>query len=180
VGDTGVRRRLADGGYEQRLRECRSALEALREGEKNIRALRDVTLEMLDRHGPSLSPALLSRATHVVRENERVLLGANALEGGDISRLGALISESHASLRDLYEVSSPELDAMVEAMTARPEILGARLVGAGFGGCAIGVAKQGISEEAIREIDASYRERTGRDGGFFVTRPGPGARVMDC
>src|SRR6185312_16126726 len=102
-----------------------------------IGSLRDATPEMLDEAAGDLEPVLARRARHVVEENDRVMAAVDAIEGNDMERLGELMRGSHASLRDQFEVSSPELEALVEIAESVPGVLGSRLTGAGFGGCTI-------------------------------------------
>jgi galactokinase len=118
------------------------------------------------------------RASHVVRENLRPVEMASALEAGDLAAAGTLMADSHASLRDLYEVSCPELDAIVELAVARPGCRGARLTGAGFGGCAIALVDVDAVEAVVRTVAAGYRERSGRETEPFVCRPSAGAHVV--
>jgi galactokinase len=134
---------------------------------------------MLQKRARRIPETPMKRARHVVSENARVLEAAAALESADLHRLGQLLNESHASLRDLYEVSSPELDAMTESLRACPRILGSRLVGAGFGGCAIGLADGPIDAETVHTAAREYKKRSGRDGAFYVVKPAPGAGVFD-
>ncbi|MCZ7583699.1 MAG: hypothetical protein M5R36_10405 [Deltaproteobacteria bacterium] len=143
-----------------------------------VRSLRDATPEMIERHRDALGETGHKRARHVVTENTRILKAVAALEAGDPDGLGALINETHASLRDDYEVSIPELDAMTGALRAIPAVRGARLVGAGFGGCAIAIAVDAPSEDDLAAASAAYHGAMGRDGIFHVLRPGRGAMML--
>lgn len=179
VGHTGVVRRLTDGRYAARIGECRAALAALAAQGEPVSSLREVTWEMLERRKRAIDPVLYNRALHVVAENARVDLFVKALGAGDFGALGVLLGASHESLRDHYEVSCPELDAMARAMTHSGGALGARLVGAGFGGCAIGIFHGEVSDERIDAIGEEYMRATDRQGRFYRVRPGPGARRWD-
>ncbi|MCB1154477.1 galactokinase [bacterium] len=184
VGYTGVARKLASGEYAKRRDECARAVARLRElgelgelGEKDATTLRDVSAEMLDRRRLDLDPLLMRRAFHVVSENERVIAGAKALEDGDLLLLGALLNRAHTSLRLNYEVSCDELDAMVTALRSADGVMGARLVGAGFGGCAIAVAEHDFDDGALAVIASRYKILAERDGRVFAVTPGEGASV---
>ncbi len=171
VGDTGVKRQLIDGRYNQRRRECEAAARAF-----GVRALRDVTEDDLQRARGKVEDALLRRARHNVTENQRVKRFAVALTENDFATLGRLANESHASLRDDFEVSCPELDAMTEAFGSAGA-WGARLIGAGFGGAAIALANPAAATSIIDKAQATYRQQTGLSGAFHVVTPGDGARV---
>jgi galactokinase len=125
-----------------------------------------------------LPDVVARRARHVIAEDERVLATVAALQDGDLHKVGALMDASHASLRDLYEVSSAELDVMVELLRAQPGCYGARLTGAGFGGCAVALMDAGAVEAAIPAVAEAYRARTGLTPALYVTRAAAGASVM--
>jgi galactokinase len=161
VVDTTVKRELAASAYNERRAQCEEGVRLLRESMGGVRALRDVSIKDLERHGASLPDLILRRCRHVVEENERVKDAVEALEAGDPERLGALMDASHESLRTDYEVSCQELDALVEAAREIPGTLGARMTGAGFGGCTVNLVKDGsagLFSEGIKEI---YLESTG-------------------
>lgn len=174
VGDTGVKRALSDGRYNQRRRECEQAAKICR-----VPALRDLTPDSLESCRPSLGDRLYRRARHVVGENERVRMFVEALKANDARRAGALMSESHASLRDDYEVSCAELDAMAQAFM-RAGALGARMVGAGFGGSAIALVPETDAAALIAAAGRLYRESTGISGEFYTVTASDGARVEPC
>jgi galactokinase len=172
VGDTGVKRALADSRYNERRSECERAAALC-----DVKSLRDLILPALAARRPSLPDILYRRARHVISENERVLRFADALRAGDLSLAGKLLSESHRSLRDDYEVSSPELNAMVEAFM-RAGALGARMVGAGFGGSAIALVEASKGNDILAAAEMLY-EREGRTaGGFHAVSAGDGAKVQ--
>jgi galactokinase len=177
VLDSAVPRTLAGSADNQRRSECESALSALQPVEPGLRALRDVTTDLLDREGWRLADPQLRRARHVVTENQRVLDGIAALRRGDVDRFGQLLSESHASLRDDYEVSSPELDTLVDIALKTPGVLGARLTGAGFGGCAVALVTADLAQAAATAIAERYRQATGRPGSAFSCTASNGTRV---
>ena len=177
VLDSAVSRTLAGSAYNRRRAECESALRKLQAAQPDLRALRDVTADLLADEGKRLSALELRRARHVVTENKRVLDSVAALRGGNVTQLGRLMAASHESLRDDYEVSGPELDVLVATALETPGVLGARLTGAGFGGCAVALVEAAQAEAAAEEIEARYREATGRDGMAYVSTPSAGAHV---
>ena len=126
-----------------------------------------------------MDPVLAGRARHVIEENERVLETVAALEAGDLERVGRLFGESHASLRDLYAVSSPELDALVEIANGVPGVLGSRLTGAGFGGCTITLVRRNAVQALTDAVEDDYPRRTGLTPTIFDVRPSAGAGVVD-
>jgi len=172
VGATGVRRRLAGSEYNRRRAECEQA--ARQCGKKS---LREVSFALLERCRPQMPEAVFRRARHIVTENERVLKFVEALQNGDRMGAGRLLNESHASLRDDFEVSCIELDAMVESFMKAEGVFGARMVGGGFGGSAIALAEPAKTEVIIATAAPFYREKTGINGSFYVVAPGDGARV---
>jgi galactokinase len=155
VADSGVRHALADGEYEARRRECEEAAERL-----GVRSLRDAD-------GPgSLPERLARRVRHVRAENERTLAAAAALEAGDPAAFGALLFESHRSLRDDYEVSCPELDALVDIARRVPGVLGSRMTGAGFGGSTVTAVRADAAEGLLAAFrDAGVTARRVRPSG---------------
>ena len=175
IVESGAERSLADSAYNERRATVEAAADALREAGAlspegtPVASLRDVTVEALADHAHDLSPLSLRRARHVVTENRRVSDAAAALASGDLRRVGDLMIASHASLRDDYEVSGPELDVLVvEALVAGA--VGARLTGAGFGGCTVNLVRQPDVDAFADRVSSCYAERTGRTGRVFVVR----------
>jgi len=180
VFDSGVRRELATSAYNDRRASCERVVAALRARDTWVRALRDADDAMLAEQAASLDPVDVRRASHVIAENRRPSALADAFAARDLERAGRLMLHSHASLRDLYDVSSPELDALVELAIVQPGCTGARLTGAGFGGCAIALVEAGSVERVMSSVEAGYEERTGRSTTAFVCLPSEGARVIDA
>ena len=149
IVDSGVRRELADSAYNQRRKECEEAVAILREAENSITSLRDLTLDTLAKHENVLPPDLFSRCRHVVSENHRVLEACESLAGRDLPAFGRLMIASHFSLRNDFEVSHPALDRLVEEAIQVEGVLGARLTGAGFGGCTVNL----VTETALPDIE---------------------------
>lgn len=170
VFDTGAPHTLASSEYNVRRGQCEAAVSRLalileRETPgRTIRALRDVTAGDLARHGGLLDETLLQRARHVVTENERTLRAADVLRAGDVEAMGDLLNASHASLRDDYAVSGRELDAAVEIAQETPGVLGARMMGAGFGGSIIALVRRDAQLALRARLTDEYPRRTGRAG----------------
>lgn len=172
VLDTGTRRGLVDSQYNARRADCEAACDGL-----GVKALRDATLQLLDERRALLSETAFRRARHVISENERTVRAAEAMRRGDFDALGPMLGESHCSLRDDYEVSSPALDAMVDSAVAHPACLGARMTGAGFGGCAVALVRAAEAADFTRRTAARYRDQTGYDAVVYVCRAMDGAAV---
>jgi galactokinase len=162
VVNSGVSRDLAGSAYEKRKSECEAAVGALRvvTYDLNIKSLRDVSAELLSSHGSKLYPTLYKRAHHVITENDRVLQTVGALSVGDYETVGHLMNESHDSLKNDFEVSSPFLDRLVELAQETEGVLGARLTGAGFGGCTVNLVKTETLPRFRREVVRRYSEET--------------------
>jgi len=175
--DTQVKHELSEGEYAKRVADCRSGVERLRECRPDIRSLRDVTPDDLERFGPRLGEAILKRCRHVVEENGRVQAFVDALRRSNLAQIGALMLQSHRSLRDLYEVSCRELDDVVEMVTDVEGVYGARLTGGGFGGCAIALARPGTEATVRDKLRRHYDPHHARLAALYVTRPGAGARL---
>ena len=180
VFDSGVRRELATSAYNDRRAACERVVAALHERHTWIRALRDADDALLADVAPTLDPTDVRRASHVIAENQRPASLADAFAAGDLARAGRLMMHSHASLRDLYEVSSPELDTLVDLAIEQPGCTGARLTGAGFGGCAIALVEAGSVERVLSSVEAGYEKRVGRVPTAFVCLPSQGAQVIDA
>ncbi len=158
VCNSGVKRALAQSEYSVRARQCREAVDRLRAAGLAVNALRDVTPEQLEAHRSTLSDIQFKRARHVVSENDRVLRAVRALEDGDVENFGKLMNASHESLRDDYEVSSRELDVLASLAWRQPGVLGARMTGAGFGGCTVNLVRESAAEDFVEAIRAGYEE----------------------
>jgi galactokinase len=172
---TGSARRLGGSEYNLRRSQCDAAVAALARSDPSIHSLRDVTMDLLDAHRNALDPVVARRAEHVIAENERVRTAISALEAGDLGRLGDAMRASHASLRDLYEVSSPELDALVDIATDVPGVIGARMTGAGFGGCTVNVVRPGAVDRLRTAVVDRYPARTGLTPRVFAVKAAAGA-----
>ena len=169
--DSTVRHRLVDGGYAARRADCETAAELL-----GLRVLRDASHAMLDKS--VLSERQMRRARHVVSENERVVLTSLALAAGDLSKVGRLMNESHASLRDDFDVTCKETDILADIASQISGVYGARQMGGGFGGAVLACVDAGAVEAASRTITATYRELTGIAASSLVCRIADGAREI--
>jgi len=163
VIDSGIAHHHASGDYRIRRRECEEAARAL-----NVARLRDVTTADLARIN-ALHEPLNRRARHVVTENARVLDAVEALRAGDLRAFGALINASHASLRDDFQVSLPEIDRLVDTANDDPDVLGARLTGGGFGGAVLMLCKPGAPADTAQRVVTRYREQYGRKAEVLVS-----------
>ena len=176
ICDSTVRHELASSEYNTRRAECERGVELLRESLPGIRELRDVSVADFERYEGQLPEPVRRRCRHVVRENERTLLAADAFTRGDLASAGELMNRSHDSLRDDYEVSCPELDALVEiARDFGAGVLGSRMTGGGFGGSTVSLVRRHALEDFKQAIADRYRERTGLQPKIFVSEAGDGA-----
>ncbi len=171
IGHTGRSRELSAGGpYSQRVEEVRLAARQL-----GIGSLREANLEAIE---SIREPQIQARARHVVSENLRVEALATALTERDARQIGMLLRQSHASLRDDFEASSPELDAMVAACSESAGCLGARMTGAGWGGACVAIVQKSLVSSFLHQAKASYRDRTELEARFWVVEPSAGARQI--
>jgi galactokinase len=182
VIDTSVRRELAASAYNERRKQCEEAVQLLRQIiEQNqtadtVYALRDVTQNQIDQYGSQLPDVLRRRAHFIIAENARVLQASKLLEREQIAKIGPLLWASHSGLRDDYEVSCFELDALVEIARQVPGVLGARMLGGGFGGCTINLVRNQAIDALRQGVNSDYPSRTGLQASFDVCKAagGPG------
>jgi galactokinase len=177
VCDTGVKRALAGSEYNRRREECNTGVRLLSPKLGGIIALRDVSPAQLHDLEGLLDPVVRRRCMHVVTENDRVQRSARALREGNLSEFGKLMYDSHLSLRRDYEVSCPELDLIVDLCAGSDGVYGARMTGAGFGGCAICLVKEGLTEGVIARLNAGYHGKNGKKGSVYVCSIDDGARA---
>ena len=161
ICNTMVKHSVAGTGYTQRREECEQCVRYFNRFRPEVNALRGLTEDDLRQHGAGLSDALLRRCRHVIRENARVLAAAEALRNGELQKVGQLMYESHASLRDDYEVSCPELDILVELARSIPGAYGSRMTGGGFGGCTVSLVDEKSVERFKADVTAGYERATG-------------------
>ena len=161
IVNTMVKRELTSSAYNERRRQCSEGVRLLSGRLPRVEALRDVSIEDLERNLDLLPPVIARRCRHVVSENARVLEAAEALRRGDMTGFGASMYESHESLRADYEVSCMELDTLVETARAIPGTVGARMTGAGFGGCTVNIVEGNLTDGFSEQIKERYRQATG-------------------
>jgi galactokinase len=178
IADTTVRRKLTSGEYNNRRAACEEAVRLLKADLPGIASLRDVSVEDFNRLAGKLPGEAAKRARHVVEEIERTDQAQALLEAGDVEHFGVLMNECHASLRDLYEVSCPELDIMTEIAQSLDGCFGARLTGAGFGGCTVNLVANGSVVEFTKSLAQSYQARTKLVPEVYVCRASRGAGLV--
>ncbi len=179
VCNTMVHHSLGDSAYNQRRATCENACRTLAERLPRVRQLRDVDVDTLAANADLLDETMLRRARHVVTEIDRTRRGADALRAGDYAGLGRLMFESHASLRDDYEVSCSELDLMVDLARPLDGLLGARMVGAGFGGCTVNLVRRDAASAFADSMRSAYEDATGIAPDVYELSPSAGADVKD-
>jgi galactokinase len=178
VCDTSTRRELVGSGYSSRAKDAHAAARTISLVDRQVKTLRDVTLEQLDEFQALLSDSQYRRARHVVTEIARVDRGLRALEQGDFACFGALMNESYRSARDDYGSSSPALDAMWEAAVQHPGCYGARYSGGGEAGVVVALVDADSVHDFVESTAACYERANGRSGDLFVAEPAPGAGVF--
>lgn len=175
VADTTIRRKLTSGEYNNRRDACETAVRLLQNDLPGITALRDVSVEDFNRLAGNLTPEVERRARHIVEEIERSRQAVTLLEKGDFDRFGQLMNECHVSLRDLYEVSCPELDVMARVAQSLPGCYGARLTGAGFGGCTVNLVAREQAGAFAQALSAGYELECGLHPEIYICRASDGA-----
>lgn len=159
--NTNIKHSLASSEYNTRRAQCEQGVAWVKEHDPLVNSLRDVTLEQLQQFVLPKDALVHQRCRYVVEENQRLLQASNALELGGVAELGQLMFASHEGLRKQYEVSCKELDILVDAVKGRPEVLGARMMGGGFGGCTINLVKANQVDELFDELKVLYQSATG-------------------
>lgn len=173
VLDTATRRGLVDSAYNERRSQCEAAARTF-----GIPALRDISLADFERRAGELDDVTRRRARHVISENERTLAAAEAMKNGDARALGQLMNASHVSLRDDFEVSSRALDVMVEQAQAHPACYGARMTGAGFGGCAVALVRADAADSFAQQVGKGYAQTMQLEPNLYICAPAQGAEVV--
>ncbi|MCH1554214.1 MAG: hypothetical protein L7S45_06450, partial [Luminiphilus sp.] len=161
IMNSGVKRALASSAYNERRAECDEAVRRLVNEGIQAESLRDISTEQLEANKQRLPDQILRRARHVVGENQRVIDAVSALKAGDLIRFGELMLASHGSLSMDFEVSCEELDFLVDRLSKFDAVLGARMTGAGFGGCAVAVVSADAVDSVINELSSAYHEQFG-------------------
>ncbi len=177
IANSGIRRSLTKTGYNDRRAACEEAVAELKKFRPDINSLRDITSTEFAAYAPFLEEIPRKRAEHVVKEIQRVESAFTALHRSDKQTLGALLYSGHKSLQILYEVSTPELDILVEITRQLPGCIGARLTGAGFGGCTINLVEAERTQEFIEGLKAGYLHATGLQATVYCCVASRGART---
>lgn len=177
VADTMKSRRLSSGEYNKRRADCEEAVRLLSAQLPGLKSLRDVAPDTFNKLAGTLPERIEKRARHVVEEIERTFEAIPLLESGDLPAFGKLLNQGHVSLRDLYEVSIPELDIMVHLAQNIPGCLGARLTGAGFGGCTINIVEEKHASGFVSILAESYHTATGITPDIYLCHAAKGASL---
>ena len=177
IADSGVRHSLSTSAYNERRAACEQAVKLLQQYLPELRSLRDISPVEFAAYGESLPPEIRKRAEHVVKEIARVESAVAALKTGKKQSFGALMYSGHASLRDLYEVSTVELDTLVAIAHDLPGCIGARLTGAGFGGCTINLVEESQAPDFIQSLEQAYYEKTERKAQVYLCKASNGAEA---
>jgi galactokinase len=178
ICNTMVKHALASSAYNERRAQCEAGVRHFQQFLPNVMALRDVTLQQLAQFGGDLPEVIYHRCLHVITENARVLAAAEALEQNDLHRFGELMAQSHNSLRDDYEVSSRELDLMVELAHGVDGVYGARMTGGGFGGCTVNLVNVRDVEQFKQSVEKKYERITALKPEIYVCEPSDGAEEI--
>ena len=175
VCDTKVEHSLASTEYNKRREECEEGVRLLQKHLPKIKALRDVSLDELEKYKSSVTETVYRRCRHVISENVRTLKAAEFFKSKDLTAAGKLMFESHASLRNDYEVSCKELDALVDVASSIDGVFGARMTGGGFGGCTVNIIRKAVLDEFKRLISEGYSQRFGREPDIYEFHAADGA-----
>ena len=179
IANTNKKRGLADSKYNERRGSCEAAVKVLNENGINIKYLGELSVERFNEIKHLITDEeQLKRATHAVTENERTKVAVEKLNAGDIEAFGQLMNQSHISLRDDYEVTGFELDSLVEAAWEAEGVIGARMTGAGFGGCTVSIVKDEFIESFKKSVGEKYTAKTGLVADFYVAKIGDGSRKL--
>ncbi len=176
--DTRVKHELASSEYNTRRKECETGVMILQRYDKNIRALRDVSLELLEQHKTEFDPMVYKRCIYVVKENNRVEQAFFALQNNDIQQFGELMYRSHEGLRDEFEVSCNELDLLYNIAKNSEDVVGARMMGGGFGGCTINIVKRDKLGTFSENISKAYQKATGIRPEIMVMKIDEGTSII--
>ena len=176
--NTNVKHSLAFSEYNTRRQQSRQGVEWVQTAHPEVKSLRDVSMEMLDRLVAPRDPLIYKRCRYVVEENQRLLDGCSELKKGNLAGLGEKMFQSHQGLSRDYEVSCPELDFLVEFVKGRPEVLGGRMMGGGFGGCTINLVKESAVDSLIEAAGKAYKKETGFELSAYVAKIGKGTEKL--
>lgn len=161
--NSNVSHNLADSEYNIRRKQCEEGVSLLQKYFPEIKSLRDVSLEQLNAHQSELSDVVYKRCKYVIEENERVMSMTKAMEAGEIDALGEILTIAQEGMRSGYEISCPEIDFMADFANNREDVVGARMMGGGFGGCTINLVNKGSEDQFISELNAAYKEQFNKE-----------------
>ncbi len=180
IMNTNKKRSLADSKYNERRSECEKGLDILKQALPGISCLGEISLTQFEEHKGLIEDEVIrKRVEHVIAEDDRVLKSMKALEDGDLYTFGKLMAASHNSLRDLYEVTGKELDTIVLEALKVEGVLGARMTGAGFGGCGVSIVREDAVDELIESVGKNYAEKIGYEATFYICEIGDGGRELE-
>ncbi len=180
ITNSGVRRGLVDSEYNARRAECSEGVKLLSKlTGRALNSLRDIGLDEFEKHTGSLPNKVVQRCRHVISENERVLAAVSALESSDLATFGRLMNESHDSLRGDFEVSCRELDVLVRLSQGHPGVMGARMTGAGFGGCTVAIMSNDAIDGFRKTVIPEYEKQTGKKAEVYVCASTAGAQLLN-
>ena len=179
IANTNKKRGLADSKYNERRSECEAAIELLKDAVPGATCLGDISAEQFAANAHLIeNETVRKRAQHVIEEDDRVLRSVEALKAGDLTTFGALMTQSHNSLRDLYEVTGVELDTLVEEALKIDGTIGSRMTGAGFGGCSVSLVREDAVERFIETVGKEYEKKIGYAASFYVSDIGDGGMEL--
>ncbi|HEU0063608.1 MAG TPA: galactokinase [Flavisolibacter sp.] len=176
--NTNVEHSLASSEYNNRRKQCEEGVALVKEHVNGVSSLRDVTVEMLDKYVKNSNTVVYKRCSYVVKENIRLLQGCEDLKRGDVAALGKKMFETHEGLSKDYEVSCAELDFLVDAVKNNPDVLGARMMGGGFGGCTINLVKEYAIENLVKKVGESYKNEMKKELTSYVAKIEDGTSVI--
>lgn len=177
--NTNVHHSLASSEYNTRRQQCEAGVKILQENGLQVQSLRDATIEMVDKYIKPIDPVIYSRCKFIVDEKERLLTGCQDLENGDVAAFGKKMFRTHEGLSKEYEVSCPELDYLVEMVKDNPNVLGARMMGGGFGGCTINIVKEKAINALVEDLKPKYKAHTGLDLEYYVAVISDGTSILN-
>ena len=177
--NSNVSHSLASTQYNQRRKECRAGVDHIKNYERHVESLRDVSMDMLNGYKAALDPTVYRRCKYVVEENDRLLQACAALEKEDLKAFGRAMVQTHDSLSRDYEVSCPELDYLVDLVRDYPHVYGARMMGGGFGGCTINLVKPGFVDDLGTMVKEKYFQKFGIEAILYSTSTSSGTSIID-
>ena len=176
--NTHVKHSLASSEYNNRRAQCEKGVNLISKHHPEVKSLRDADEDMLLKYVKPVDEEIYNRCHYVVSENQRLLDGCEDLKHNDLAAFGKRMFETHAGLRDLYEVSCPELDHLVDLVTGNPSVLGARMMGGGFGGCTINLVKKDEVDNVVKHVTEGYRKLIGKEPEVYLANIENGTSLL--